>query len=69
MLTSNLWTDVGIQNCAKVAVIDFVYKNDEGPRSGKLTESAVVQFCELDSEFMNFLPGVPRTVAIPVHSV
>ena len=37
------------KNGAKSTVIGFVYKNVEGPRRGKLTEAAVVQFCELDS--------------------
>ena len=69
MFTSNLWTYVGIQNGAKGTVIDFVYKNAECPRSGKWTEAVFVQFCELDNEFMTFLPGFPRTVAIKVHCV
>ena len=69
MLTSNLWTYVEIQNGAKGTIIDFVYKNAECPRSGKLTEAVVVQFCELDSEFMPFIPGLLLTVAITVHRV
>ena len=68
MLTSNLWAYFGIQNGAKGTVI-FVYKNAECPRSGKLTEAVVVQFCELDSEFMTFIPGLLLTFAIKVHSV
>ena len=60
MIKSNLWTDVGLNNGAKSTVIDFFYKNTEVPRSVKLTEAAVVQFCELDSEVMTFLPGVPK---------
>ena len=54
---------------AKSTVIDFVYKNAEGPRSGTFKETAVVQFCELDNGVMTFLPGVPRNVIIPVHRV
>ena len=69
MIKSNLIDIRRAKNGAKSTVIDFVYKNAEGPRSGKLTEAAVVQFCELDSEVMTFLPGVPRNVAIPVHRV
>ena len=69
MIKSNLSIDVGLNNGAKSTVIDFVYKNAEGPRSGKLTESAVVRFCELDNEVMTFLPGVPLNVAIPIHRV
>ena len=59
MIKSNLWTDVGLNNGAKSTVIDFVYKNAEGPRSGKMAIASVVQFCGLDSEVMTFLPGVP----------
>ena len=59
MLTSNSWTYVGLQNDAKGAVIDFVYKNAEGPRSGKMAKASVVQFCDLDSEVVTVLPGVP----------
>ena len=33
------------KNGANGTVIDFVCKNAEVPRSGKLTEAAVVQFC------------------------
>ena len=69
MLTSNLWTYVVIQNGANGTVIDFVYKNAVCPRSGKLTEAVVVQFCDLDSEFMPFIPGLLLTVAIRVHRV
>ena len=45
MLTSNLCTDAGLKNGAKGTVIDFVCKNAEDPRSGKLAEADVVQFC------------------------
>ena len=69
MLTSNLWTYVVIQNGANGTVIDFVCKNAVCPRSGKLTEAVVVQFCDLDSEFMPFIPGLLLTVAIRVHRV
>ena len=69
MIKSNLWTDVGLKNGAKCTVIDSVYKNTEVPRIDKLIEDAVVQFCELESEVMTFLPDVPRNVAIPVHLV
>ena len=69
ILTSNLWSDVRLKSGDKVTVVDFFYNNAEGPRSGKLIETAVVQFCDLDSEVITFLPRVTRTVSIPVHCV
>ena len=56
ILTSNLWSDVRLKSGDKVTVVDFFYNNAEGPRSGKLIETAVVQFCDLDSEVITFLP-------------
>ena len=69
MLTYNLWTDVGLKNGAKVTVIDFIYNNNEDPRSGKLKEAVVFQFHELDIEVIPFLLGAPWTVVNPVHRV
>ena len=39
MLTYNLWTDIRINNGAKDTVIDFVYKNSEGPMIGEFPEA------------------------------
>ena len=39
MLTYNLWTDIRINNGAKNTVIDFVYKNSEGPMIGEFPEA------------------------------
>lgn len=66
MLTSNLWTDVGLHNGAKGIVVDLVYKTPAGPTFGDLPEAVVVQFCDLDAEIDQYLDGVPRTVAIPL---
>ena len=44
MLTSNLWTEVGLHNGAKGTVVDLVYTNSEGLRNGGVPESVVVKF-------------------------
>ena len=71
MLTSNLWTEVGLHNRAKGKVVDIVYKHATGPRvnNGKtLPEAIVVQFNELADEVEPFFEGEEKTVAIPVSS-
>ena len=71
ILTSNLWTEVGLHNRAKGKVVDIVYKNAAGPRinNGKnLPEAIVVKFHELADEVEPFFEGQERTVAIPVSS-
>lgn len=65
MLTSNLWAEVGLHNGARGKVVDFVYKDSSGPRSGVLPEAVVVQFRALDESVAPFLPVIPNTVAIP----
>jgi len=67
MLTSNLWTAVGLHDGVKGKVVDFVYKTSEGPPhpSKQLPEAIVVEFSHLDDSFPSFLPDVPKTVAIP----
>jgi len=43
MLTSNLWTDVGLHNGARGKVVDIVYKTSTGPgQSGTVIPNAVV---------------------------
>jgi ATP-dependent DNA helicase PIF1 len=69
MFTSNLWTAAGLHNGAKGKVVDFVYTTPDGPRSGSLPKSVVVQFPHLDETVDAFLPGLPKTVSIPTIQV
>ena len=65
ILTSNVSVEVVLNNGARVKVVDFVYKDLSGPKSGALHEAAVVQFWALDERVATFIPGLPNTVAIP----
>ena len=65
VLTSNIWTDVGLHNSARGKVIDFVYTNLSGPINGDIIEAVVVKFWELDAQFVPFIPNYPNIVAIP----
>ena len=44
ILTSNLWTEVGLHDGAKVKMINFVYIYALVPRNGVVPEAVVVQF-------------------------
>ena len=65
VLTSNVWVEVALHNCARGKVVDFVYKDLSGTNSGTLPEGVVVQFQALDERVANFIPGLPNTVAMP----
>ena len=65
MLTSNLWTHVGLHNGARGKVIDFVYMNSDGTLSQTLPEAVVVQFSHLEPDMTAFLEYYPGSVAIP----
>ena len=43
ILTSNLWTPVGLQNDDRGKVSYFVYMNSDGPRSHTFPEAVVVE--------------------------
>ena len=71
MLTSNVWTEVGLHNGAKGKVIDFVYVDASGPLSGNVPEAVVVQFHSLagEDQIPPFLNDYCRSVAIPRKQV
>ena len=65
MLTSNLWTLIGLKNSTRGKVIDFVYMNSDGPRSQTLPYAVVVQFSHLEPDMPDFPEDYPGSVAIP----
>ena len=71
ILTSNLWTEVGLHDGAKVKMINFVYIDALVPRNGVVPEAVVVQFRSLSGEddIKLFIGGNPRNVTIPMKQV
>ena len=65
MLTSILWTHVSLHNNGRGKVIDFVYMNQDVPRSQTLPEAIVVQFSHLEPDMPAFISNYPGIVAIP----
>ena len=65
MLTSNLWTPVGLHNDARGKLINFFYMNSDGPRSQTLPEAVFVQFSHLDPDMPGFVEDYPGSVDIP----
>jgi len=67
MLTSNLWTTVGLHNGDRGRVVDFEYTISEEPfhPSKQLLEAMVVEFGHLHESVPLFLFHKPKTVAIP----
>ena len=65
MLTSNLWTPVGLYNGARGKVMDFVYMNSDGPQSQNFPEAVVVQFSHLYPGMPDFTEYYSRSVDIP----
>ena len=47
IITSNLYDNIELNDVDKSAVVDFIYEDESGTRSGNLPESVVVQFREL----------------------
>ena len=64
MLTSNLWTPVGLHNSARWKVIDFVYMNSDGPRCQNFREDVVVQFSHFEPDMPAFIDDCPGSVDI-----
>ena len=55
MLTSNLWTPVGLYNGARGEVDDYFYMNSDGPLYQTFLEAVVVQFSHLEPDMPYFL--------------
>ena len=71
MLTSILWTTVGLYNGANGTVVDSVYMDSEGPRNGGVPEALAVQFRDLAkiTDIDPFLEGYEQSVEIPMKQV
>ena len=71
MLISNMWTEVGLHNGAKVTVVIFGYTDSEGPINGGVSETVVVNFRDLSKSTDNepFLEGFEQGVVIPIKQV
>ena len=65
MITSNMWTEVGLNNGTRGKVVDLLYKDSIGPQSGALPEVVAGQLRVSDADVVTFIPGVTDTVAIP----
>ena len=65
MLTSNLWTPVGLHNGARGKVLDFFYMNSDGSQYQNLPEAVVVQLINLDPDMPTFQEDYPGSVSIP----
>ena len=64
MLTSNLWTAVGLHNVSGGKVIDFVYMKSDGPRSHTFPEDVVMKFSHLEPDMTDFLEDYPGSFSI-----
>ena len=64
MLTSNLWTTVGLHHVAGGKVIDFVYMNSDGPRSQTFPEAVFVKFGHLEPDMLGFIEDSPGSFSI-----
>ena len=64
MLTSKIWTPIGLHNGARGKVIDFAYMNSDGTRSQTLPEAVVVKFVHLEPDMPAFLEDYTGSVAI-----
>ena len=67
MITSTVWSEVGLNNGTREKVVDLVYTDSIGTQSGALTEVVVVQFWVLYAHVVPFITGFPDTVAIPTN--
>ena len=65
MLTSNLWTSIGLHNGTRGKFIDFAYINSDGTQYQTLPETVVVKSSHLDLDMPYFLEYYPGSVTIP----
>ena len=56
-----MWSDHGLYISDNGEVVDFIYEDKSGPRSGNITEAVVVQFCELYDDIEHFVSEIPQT--------
>ena len=71
ILTSNLWTEVGLYNVTKGTVVYYVYTDSEGSINGGVLDAVVIQLRYLaeGTHIGPFIEVYERSVVIPMKKV